>query len=480
MAQRFRADVAIAGSGAGASAVAGELAAAGLDVMVIEAGPKWFDPVGTHVRNVYSSEADLSRVGDIIYGEMLGYPSGSSEPVGHLTELKVAHGTGGMFALWMGNCPYPDAGELPAWMDPADWKPYFDRALALMHVDQKGGGSGRMFETLLERTQKAIGPRPAGREVRPMPFAARRIDGKLKITASDDLFFRGAGSLPNLRIMSDCVVQEVMTNGHRARGLRAVRRQAERDDDRIEISADTIVICGGTVGSPKILAASKLDIGPALGRYIHEHVCIGSRVTLNESIRGLIRDDEPVYSIWVPFSQGRPWQNQLCRFTLSSDGTRLAPGIREVDTSDIFTFVSMDVIAENRFIFDTEKLDPYGLPRAGAAFGFTRGDRERIGAAMAEHFLIASEVGDMQAGWTPSIYPAGGSTHFMGSCRMGERDDGESVVDRFGKLWRYENIFVADNSVLGTSNAGNPTFTTVAQSLRTADSILGRTTPTTT
>lgn len=475
MAQQFRADVAVAGSGAGASAVAGELAAAGMDVLVVEAGPKWFDRLGTHVRNVYSSEADLSRVGDIIYGEMLGYPSGSSEPVGGMAELKVAHGAGGMFALWMGNCPYPDAGELPDWMGPADWKPYFDRALGLMHVDQNGGGSGRMFEALLDRTKTAVGPRPAGREVRPMPFAARRVDGTLKITASDDLFFRGGDQPPNLRIMTDCIIQEVTAGAHKATGLRGVRRTAP--GERIEILADTIVIAGGTVGSPKILAGSKLDTGPALGRYIHEHVCIGSRVTLNEDIRKLIRDDEPVYSIWVPFSEGRPWQNQLCRFTLSSDGTRLAPGIREVDTSDIFTFVAMDVTPENRFIFDAERLDPFGLPDAGAAFGFTRGDRERIGAAMAEHFLIASEVGDMQRGWTPSIYPAGGSTHFMGSCRMGEKDDGQSVVDRYGKLWRYENIFVADNSVLGMSNAGNPTFTTVAQSLRTADRILGRAGP---
>ncbi|RVD32385.1 GMC family oxidoreductase, partial [Mesorhizobium sp. M4A.F.Ca.ET.020.02.1.1] len=242
MTQQFQADVAVVGSGAGGSAVAGELAAAGLDVLVIEAGPKWFDPLGTHVRNVYSSEADLSRVGDIIYGEMLSYPSGADAPIGNLKDLKVAHGTGGMFALWMGNCPYPDTGELPPWMNAADWTPYFDRALALMHIDQAGGGEGKMFEALLEKTRKAIGPRPDGREVRPMPFAARRVDGKLKITASDELFFRGARSLPNLRVMSDCIVGEVIANRHKATGLRAVRR-TDRNEP-IEISADTIVISG--------------------------------------------------------------------------------------------------------------------------------------------------------------------------------------------------------------------------------------------
>jgi choline dehydrogenase-like flavoprotein len=60
----------------------------------------------------------------------------------------------------------------------------------------------------------------------------------------------------------------------------------------------------------------------------------------------------------------------------------------------------------------------------------------------------------------------------MGSCRMGPRDDGNSVVDRDGRLWRYDNVYVAGNAVLAQSNAGNPTLTTIAAALRTADAIV--------
>lgn len=471
MTRTIHTDVVIAGSGAGASAVGGELAAAGMKIVVLEAGPQRFSPLGTHVRNVYSSEADLSVVGDVIYGEMLTYPSGEAEPVAQIQDLRVSHATGGMFALWMGNCPRPDRGELPDWMTSAEWDPYFEKALRLMHIDLNGGGSGAMFETLLGRVKTTIGPRPEGRGVKPMPVAARRVDGRFKICASDDLFFRDAPCPDNLTILANCAVTEVLADGHRAKGLRAHDRIS---GETVEVIADTVVVCGGTVGSPKILAGSKIEAGPALGRYIHEHACIGSRVTLRQDIRHLIRDDEPVYSIWIPFSDGKPWQNQLCRFTLSSDGGRLAPGIREVDTSDIFTFVAIDVRPENRFVFDPERKDPFGLPHVTAQYAFSRTDRERIGQAMAEHFLIASDVGEMEPGWTPSLYAAGGSTHFMGSCRMGAKDDGTSVVDRYGRVWGYENLFVADNSVIETSNAGNPTFMTVAQALRTADRILGR------
>lgn len=473
MPDRIFAEAVIVGSGAGASAVAGELAAHGMKVVVLEAGPQRFSPVGTHVRNVFSSEADLSVVGDLIYGEMLTNPSHESEPVAQIRDLKVSHATGGMFALWMGNCPRPDRGELPSWMDAGEWEPYFARASTLMHIDLEGGGNGAMFESLLQRTRAVMGDRPAGREVRPMPVAARRVGSRFEICASDTLFFRDAPAPDNLTILSDRIVRAVLTDGgHRAVGVRAVNRQ--NFDDVLEVHADTVVVCGGTVGSPKILAASGLDVGPALGAYIHEHACIGSRVTLRDDIRSLIRDDEPVYSIWIPFCEGRPWQNQLCRFTLSSDGGRLAPGIREVDTSDIFTFVAIDVRPENRFVFSRDRTDPFGLPHIRAEYSLSRADRDRIGQAMAEHFLIASEVGEMEPGWTPSLYAAGGSTHFMGSCRMGPRDDGTSVTDRFGRLWRYDNVFIADNSVIETSNAGNPTFLMVSQALRTADRILGR------
>lgn len=470
MVRSLVADVVVAGSGAGGSAVAGDLAAAGLRVVVLEAGPQRFTPLGTHVRTVHSSEADLSRVGDIIYGELLTPPSMAAEPVQGIRDLRVSHHVGGMFALWMGNCPRPDASELPGWMPAADWDPFFARAERLMHIDLQGGGSGEMFETLLARVRATLGPRAAGREVRPMPVAARRVGGVFKICASDDLFFRDGPLSNGLTILPDTIATEVILRGGRAVGLRAVSRVDRAEE--IEVSAGVVVVAGGTVGSPKLLAHSALDHRPALGAYIHEHACIGSRITLLPDIRRLIRDDEPVYSIWIPASADKPWQNQLCRFTLSSGGARLAPGIREVDSSDIFTFVKIDVRPENRLIFDPVRKDPFGLPAVSAAYALSRDDRLRIGQAVAEHFLIASDVGEIEPGWTPSLYAAGGSTHFMGSCRMGPVDDGTSVVDRFGAVWGCENLYVADNSVLGTSNAGNPTFTTVAQGLRTADRIL--------
>jgi choline dehydrogenase-like flavoprotein len=62
----------------------------------------------------------------------------------------------------------------------------------------------------------------------------------------------------------------------------------------------------------------------------------------------------------------------------------------------------------------------------------------------------------------------------MGSCRMGPREDGTSCVDTFGRLWGFDNIYVAGNSIFAVSNAANPTLTTVAMALRCADAIIAR------
>jgi choline dehydrogenase-like flavoprotein len=100
-------------------------------------------------------------------------------------------------------------------------------------------------------------------------------------------------------------------------------------------------------------------------------------------------------------------------------------------------------------------------------------DRARIAAATADQFLLAAELGRVHEGWQPQLFPLGTAVHIMGTHRLGE-SEATSVADGDGRVWGHENLYVAGNGVLSEYNACNPTLTTVAVALRTADAVTGR------
>ena len=103
----------------------------------------------------------------------------------------------------------------------------------------------------------------------------------------------------------------------------------------------------------------------------------------------------------------------------------------------------------------------------------TPADYKRLAGGLEEHLLIAAAIGNLvDHRWAPTFFGPGWSTHMMGSCRMGSTDDGTSCVDLFGKLWGCDNVYVVGNAVFAVSNASNPTLSTVAMALRTADAII--------
>lgn len=461
----MRADVVVVGSGAGGAAVAGELARAGRRVLVVEAGPARAGAApGSHVRNFDVTEAALPAYGQVISNEWI-YPAFSDTPVEGLPGLAVAHGVGGMFALWCSNSPRPDRSELPSFMSMAHWDRYLDRAEKLMHIDQDVARNGVRSGRLLEATRAAVGALQSGRTVKPMPIAVRKVGGVLKYTASDDLLQPEPGQEAP-QILSDYVVQRVLHRGARASGVVAVPRMG---GEQVTIHAGTVVIAAGTLATSQIVHASGLDAGPAFGRFLLDHPCLSTRVLLKPEILEDVPVDDPLFSIWVPHSASHPWQNEVFRFPQTPP-----VGTRDQDGADVTAFVSMDLNPDNRMIFSDREQDPFGLPGVRINLNHSDADHRRIAAATAENYLISAAIADLSTGWAPILYKRGGSAHLAGACRMGESDDGDSVVDATGRLWRYDNVFIAGNAVLGTPSGGNPTFTTVAAALMTADKILGR------
>jgi GMC oxidoreductase len=399
------------------------------------------------------------------------YPSKASKVPKLLSDFKTIHEVGGMLGYWTGNCPTPHPAELAPFIVQGKWASLLERARQLLKVSYTLGAGSVRQEKLLLLTRSVVGKLDDGREVQQMPVAARREGTDLAKFASIDELLMTSDPHPESPVSSDLICTRIVVDGNRAIGVEARRLQSRQDI--VRLFADTIVVAAGVAGTPKILAASEMEIGPALGHYVFDHPTIASRIVLKSEVLEGVPADDPVFTIWVPYSPNHPWQNQICRFPSNPTAIEYASDSRA--TADIFTFASMNVVESNRFEFDRSRPDPFGLPEIQLRYSLSNQDYSNLGRGLAEHLQIAAAVGDLlEHRWSPYFYGPGWSTHLMGSCRMGATDDGTSCVNATGRLWRYENIYVAGNAVLSTSNAGNPTLTTVAFGLHTADAILGR------
>jgi choline dehydrogenase-like flavoprotein len=371
-----------------------------------------------------------------------------------------------MFAMWTNNCPRPHHTELPPWGKAEVWDTYLDRAYALLQVSADVFSHGVRSRRLLAAVGKVVGALPKDRDVQMMPVAARWENGRLHFASASDLL--GNPLPPVLDLRTDLVVHAVLHNGRRATGVAAHPRSG---GPAVEIGADIVVIAAGTIGSPKLLAASGIDAGPALGCGIFDHPAFSSRVALTAELAAEIPPDDPAFSIWVPYSPPHPWHNQLCRFPVNASPVPVDAPL--LATADIFTWIPMDIDPDNRLIFDHDHRDPFGLPGVRAILHPSPATRERAASGLAEHFRIASAIGNLGNGWTLAMLRPGESTHLMGSCRMGPAPDGSSVVNENGRVWAYENLYVAGTAVLAQANAGNPTIACIAAALRTVDAIAG-------
>ena len=451
-------DVIIVGSGAGGGAVLWRLcekwAAEGKRIGMIEAG----DPlIPTHLRNLPTISSE--RFPQYLYNPK--YTSYTSKYSSNYPEAIEVSALGGRTLFWTQISPRMDTSEIMNWpVSIEEMNYYYDVAEKAMNVSQSFFKGSPLTETLIQRLHDV-----GFSDSTYIPMAADLQGSKLGEIHSN-VFFSSISFLARaLKQSFDLAVRakavEVYAENGRVEGVRVMTP----DRKSYTLKAKNIVMSASTFETPRILLNSGIK-GDAIGHYLANHSGVRATTTMPRN-----QFPEPLGTLGILIPQGEQCPYILAMIDPNSwYSNEQGRPFQEDVTINIGGYGKVESRYENRISLDPTRLDEYGVPKLNIDFSYSEND-EMVIQQMTESVrdILTKVAGDND----PSVYlmPIGSDYHETGTCRMGD-DPSTSATNRYGQIHGIEGLYVADNSVLPTVGRANPTLTTVAFAIRTADYII--------
>jgi choline dehydrogenase-like flavoprotein len=490
------ADVCVVGSGSGGAVIAARCAAAGRDVLVLEAG-------GYHNEQDFK-QLELSGYLDLYYGGGL-----AASESGSIAVLAGQTLGGGTVVNYM-NCVRPPERVLREWaghgLTGVD-----DPAFVAEHVDavmERIGANTEATAHNATHRRMVAGCDALGYEHRPIWRNASLDDDPANCgycafgcqqgckrsamkTWLQDASDAGA------RALVGCHADRVLTEGGRATGVDATVTHADGSTTAVSIEAPTVVVAGGAVESPAVLLRSGVG-GPAVGKNLRLHPAYGVIGIYDEEIDGWRGQIQSALSDhFFELEDG-------CGFLIEAVG--MGPGLigasfpwesgaehkrlmQTLPWQAPFITVGRDhgsgevVLDEHgralvRWGLDDEvdarlarraNVELARLQRAaGASEVFTLHAKDMRWRAGEDFDAFLGEVeGASYAANDIACFTA----HQMGSCRMGS-DPETAVADGRGELHDTRGVWIGDGSAFPTAPGVNPMVSIMSLARRTAGEIL--------
>ncbi len=481
-------DVVVVGSGAGGGVVAGELTAAGKDVIVLEKGGYRNEADFTHqegdaLATMYDA-GGLLATRDLGLVVLQGSTLGGGTVINYTTSFATPDAVRGEWARVHGLRHFESAE--------------YTRALAAVaarldvNTDHaRPSGRDQILIRGLERLHWHHGLLP--RDVRGCSQddscgycgmgCRRAAKQSTLITYLQDAAAGGA------RIVVDCDVRRVVTAAGSATGV-----EARVGRHTLTVRAKTVVVAAGSVHSPALLFRSGVRL-PALGRHLALHPASAVLAQMPEEVRpwtgtvqahysdqfadldhgyGFKFETAPVHPSLLALAA--PWESAaghrarmaqlphtglvgiLLRDRFGGRVTVDRGGAAVVD----YRLSRYDRAHMRRAIAGAAEL----LEAAGARDIWVPLERDvsyRPGSTAArENWLRRVDA----AGWGPNELLLV-TFHQMASCRMGT-DAAASVVDPEHRVWGTRGLYVADASTFPSASGVNPMLTVMAMAHRAA------------
>jgi len=269
----YTCDVLIIGSGAGGGVMASELAQAGHDVLVLEAGP-------------YLHGADFTQREVDMMGRLYDARGALSTRDGSIGILAGACLGGGTTVNWAGAFRTPDyvlaewarEHDAPQFISPAFAQSLDAVALALgvntaypRHNGQNQAlrdGSARLGQATCLIPRNEVGLTDSDLHFQGLGYSSLGDAHGIK-QGTLNTYLRTAAA-HGARLLPDTRVERVTIVGGRATGAEAMHTTADGRQVRIIVRTEKVVVAGGAIQTPALLLRSGLR-HPHLGRHLHLH-----------------------------------------------------------------------------------------------------------------------------------------------------------------------------------------------------------------
>ena len=502
--------VVIVGSGAGGGTIADELTRRGIDVVVLEAGPRF-------------------KMSDIVNDEWAMYDrltwqdtracTGAS-PIARdypTAPTWTCKGLGGTTLHWAAMCPRPrayefkvrttygevDGAALEDWpVDFEEMEPFLREAESKMGVSgrgdiplHRGSNNYRVMALGAKRTGYSdYGPNNVAINAKPRDGrnACDQIGFCMQGCKSGGKWSTFVSELPRAEATGHCEIRTrcmALRIEHDARGRASGVLYADAAGRHHLQKARLVCVAANSIETARLLLNSESSAWPhglangsgMVGKHYMRHTTAYMYAEFPWPVRmyrgvvcsGIVKDEarhDPSRGFAGGFFYG------TIGLGLPFFAAFLSPGRWGRDyTSWIEAYERVGglfmngedlAIASNRVTLHPGEKDQHGLPIPSLHLDDHPNDLAMKRYGYRNGIALLEAAGAVRVFCSPPL-PV---SHNLGTCRM-SADPAAGVVDRWGRSHEIPNLFVSDGSQFTSSIAGNPTLTIVALALRQAGHI---------
>jgi choline dehydrogenase-like flavoprotein len=478
MSERF--EVVVVGSGAGGGVIAGELADAGVSVLLLESGP-------------HRTAADYMRW-EAHANHELWWPPAFAEPPSPAEPPLIVfrgHCVGGTTAINTKVALRPSDQDYEKWHAAGGLlgdggEPFCEPDLLahLQRTEQRLGVRERSdWQRCIETVVPGFAAMGAGLEP-VMSYTdanCMRCGSCLQGCPTNagkstlNTYIHPPWAEGRLELRAGCPVQRVLIEDRGGGPEAAGVLYLAPDGESHRVAADAVVVAGGAMATPQLLLRSGVreasggsPSAEQIGRHVGFHPA-----RLVEGLFDEVQDAHMVY----------PISAHCMKFQRDEDGGFVVEAATVQDPIGFATALSDEqgvplwgeplTEALRRYRYFTGLLTMVSDENNGTAwvdgdgrdrysFAFNETERRRID----ESLRFARDV--LLAAGAQRVFQTGVlSTHVQGGCRMGS-DPARSVVDAHGQSHDVRRLFVGDGSVIPQTLSVNPSLTIMALASRVA------------